>query len=121
MSRSPRRRAQVVEAPLAVTAGLGILVNALHLGQAADLDAIVRYARESGLPIFIGVMVPSRMRRPFARELDDMSADVVGRLAPTLNASGARASASGRSSAARRRADPGRGEGQAPRRRGQRP
>lgn len=81
---SRRRKAGVVEAPLAVTPGFAVLVNALHLGTGDDLDAIVRYAKASGLPVFVGVAVPTRMRGRFAVELDDLAADVVGRLAPRM-------------------------------------
>ncbi len=81
---SRRRNPAIVEAPLAVASDGAILVNAIQLGSKTDLDALVAYAEVTGLSIFVGVVVPARLRGRFTRELDDMSADVVGRLAPRL-------------------------------------
>lgn len=64
---------------------MAVLVNALHLGNQEDLDALVEQAKASGLPTFVGVAVPSTMRGKFAAEQDDMAADVVGRLGPRLH------------------------------------
>lgn len=114
---SRRRKVRVIQAPMAVTSGGDVLVNAFLLSVKNDLDAAVRVARESGLPVFIGVATPSRLRARFAAELDAATANVVGRLGPKLT-SGARGSASSRSSGAQASTRRGRVAGLAPRRQG---
>lgn len=69
---------------MAVTSAGEIVVNANQLGTQADLDAIVEYARASGMPVFMGVVVPPRLRKQVLDDMDDAAADIVGRLGPRL-------------------------------------
>jgi hypothetical protein len=62
-----------------------IVVNALQLGLGEkNIEAMLPNARAAGLSIFIGVVVPRRLRGRFVRGADDALADVVGRLGPKL-------------------------------------
>jgi hypothetical protein len=114
-------RTRVVQAPMAVTSDGMIVVNATHLAVEPTLDAAIRYAKESGHDVFVGVVVPRGLRDEFVREVDDALADVVGRLGPRLTSSAVRASASSPSSVAQASARRDRPEGRAPRPRGRRP
>lgn len=67
-----------------MTSDASIIVNANQLGTATDLDAVVRYARATGLPVFVGVVVPVGLVPGVLRDVDDALADVVGRLGPRL-------------------------------------
>jgi hypothetical protein len=78
------RKAGVVQAPLAAASDGTLLVNAAHLATKVSLAAAVRVARESGLPIFIGVALPPARAGEMMPEIDDALADVVGRLGPSL-------------------------------------
>jgi hypothetical protein len=80
---------------MALASDANIVVNAIQLGPGMSLDDVVRYAKATGSPVFVGVAVPARLRKRFVREIDDALADVVGRLGPRLTAFG-RASASSR-------------------------
>lgn len=113
VSRS--RKPRVIDASLAFASDGSILVNALQLGSGMTLNEIIGYAKASGLPIFIGVVVPPRLRERFVREFDDATADVVGRLGPRLSPDASRASASSPSSGAPASARPDRPQGPAPR------
>ena len=112
---------RVVQTPLALASDGSLLVNALQLGADDDLDAVVRLARESGLPVFVGVVVPARLRGRLAGEIDDGLADVVGRVGPLLTPSVWGESASVPSSADPVPGRPGRRDDRAPRPRGRKP
>jgi hypothetical protein len=85
-----RPRARVVQAPMAVASDGGFMVNAVQLTIGNDLDAVVRVARETGLPVFVGLIVPARLRRRILRDIDDAAADVVGRVGSRLQEQGKR-------------------------------
>ncbi len=106
---------------MAVSSEGTLLVNAIQLGSGTALTDVISYAEGTGLPVFVGVVVPKRMRPRFVRETDDALADVVGRLGPGLTPSAARGSASSRSSGARGRGGRGRRAGPAVRPQGRRP
>jgi len=105
-----RRRAMASTAPIAVASDGGVLVNASQLGTETNLEAVVGYARASGLEVFVGVVVPARHRRWFLLGVDDAAADIVGRLGPKLTGAAA-SSASGRAAAGERRGHLGRRAG----------
>ena len=118
----PRGASAILDAPIAFASDGTMLVNATHLGRGErNIDDVVGYAKATGLPVFVGVAVPARLRKRFVREIDDASADVVGRLGPKLTASGERASASSRSAGAPRRGRRGPRAGQALHQQGRRP
>jgi hypothetical protein len=71
-------------APMAVASDGTVIVNAIQLGSKTDLAAVVGYARDTGLEVFIGIVVPTRLRGWVLRNLDDALADVGGRLGPKL-------------------------------------
>ena len=94
---------------MAVTSSGDIVVNGIHLGVDDDLDAIVAYVKATGLPVFVGVVVPKGLHRKFVRELDDMAADVVGRFVRQVTGDVGREvsdRASGRRSTKRRKGQP---------------
>jgi hypothetical protein len=69
---------------MAVASDGSLIVNAGHLSVKDDLAAVVEVAEKTGLPVFVGVAVPVRLRRAVLRDIDDALADVVGRLGPRL-------------------------------------
>jgi hypothetical protein len=69
---------------MALASDGSILVNAAQLTTKDDLAAVVECARASGLPVFVGVIVPDRLRKEVLRDLDDAAADIVGRLGARL-------------------------------------
>lgn len=85
-----RCQTKVAMAPLGLASDGSIIVNANQLGTATNLDAVIGYARATGLPVFVGVVVPGELRRRVLGDVDDALADVVGRLGPKLVPSRAR-------------------------------
>jgi hypothetical protein len=81
MSRPSKK---VSTAPMGVTSAGEILVNAYQLAVGNDLSAAIEAAKASGLPVFVGLVVPSRGRARLLKDVDDAAADVVGRLGPHL-------------------------------------
>jgi hypothetical protein len=79
-----RRPTKVNTAPMAVASDGSLIVNAYQLAVGDDLAAVTEVARKSGLLVFVGVVVPERLRRDLMRDLDDAMADVVGRPGPRL-------------------------------------
>jgi hypothetical protein len=73
------RRPRIVDAPLAVTSGGGVLVNAAHLTRERGFDAAVEIARSSGRPVFVGVIATPGMTKTMLGDLDDACAEIVGR------------------------------------------
>jgi hypothetical protein len=69
---------------MAVTSAGELLVNAQQLGVTNDLDAVVEVAKASGLPMFVGVVVPRKLMRTVLRDVDNATADIVGRLGVEL-------------------------------------
>ena len=59
-------------------------MNAQQLGVTNDLDAVVEVAKASGLPMFVGVVVPRKLMRTVLRDVDNATADIVGRLGARL-------------------------------------
>jgi len=87
MSR-PSKRVSI--GPMGVASDGGIIVNAHALTNKDGLDAVVEIATKSGLGLFVGVVVPPRVHRRLLRDIDDATADVVGRLGPRLVKGGGR-------------------------------
>jgi hypothetical protein len=75
---------KVSMAPMAITSAGEVLVNAHQFTTTDDLEAAVEAARATGQPIFIGVVVPSKLTRGVMKDIDNATADVAGRLAPKL-------------------------------------
>ena len=69
---------------MAVASDGSLLVNAFQLATKESLDAVIRVARESGLSLFVGLAIPPAHTGAMFRELDDATADIVGRLGPKL-------------------------------------
>ncbi len=69
---------------MAVASDGTILVNAAQLTMSGTLASVVEVARESGLEMFVGVVVPERLLPRVLRDVDDAAADIVGRLGPAL-------------------------------------
>jgi group II intron reverse transcriptase/maturase len=98
------RRPRISMAPMAVASDGALVVNAAQLATSGSLEAIVEMAKRTGLDVFVGVVVPERLRSRVLRDLDDAAADIVGRLGPKLTGD-ASSSADAPSSAASRRGD----------------
>jgi hypothetical protein len=92
MSRRPPR---VSMAPMAVASDGALAVNAAQLTTSGSLAAIVELAERTGLDVFVGIVVPSRLRGRVLDDVDDALADVVGRLGPKITSPVVEASASG--------------------------
>jgi NAD/NADP transhydrogenase alpha subunit len=69
---------------MAVTSAGEVLVNAYQLGREDHLEAVVEAARATGLAMFVGVVIPERMRPAVMHDLDDATAAISGRLGPVL-------------------------------------
>lgn len=116
-----RRRPKVSMAPMAVTSTGEVLVNAYQLGREDHLEAVVEAARTTGLAVFVGVAILPRLREHVLDDVDDVLADVVGRLGPKLTASApSSASTSSRSAADARPGGQDRRAVRIPRRQGRR-
>lgn len=61
-----------------------IIVNAHQLTTKNGLAAAIEVATKSGLGVFVGVVVPNRLRKSVFLDIDDALSDVVGRLGPRL-------------------------------------
>jgi hypothetical protein len=72
---------------MALTSAGDILINAVEFVNQTSVDAVVKYAKGSGLEVFIGVLVPPKLRKQFTRDIDDAAADVAGRIGGKLTAS----------------------------------
>jgi hypothetical protein len=80
VSRQPR----VSKAPLAVTSDGDVAVNTYQLSVGRGLAAVIEVAKKSEGELFVGAIVPGRMRAVLLKDIDDVLADVVGRLGPHL-------------------------------------
>jgi hypothetical protein len=60
MSRPSTKR--VNTAPMAIASDGRIIVNAYPLTNRDSLSAAIKIAKESGLPVFVGIVVPEPMR-----------------------------------------------------------
>ncbi len=88
------RRATISMAQMAVASDSGVLVNVAQLTTSDSLAAILKLAERTGLHVFVGVVVPERLRKRVLRDVHDALADVVGRLGPKLTSPVVGASAS---------------------------
>lgn len=79
-----RRRPHLSTAPMAIASDGSAVVNAYQFAREDHLEAVVEAARATGLPVFVGVVVPARLVPRVLRDVDDALADVVGRLGPRL-------------------------------------
>jgi hypothetical protein len=75
---------------MAITSDGAILVNAHALTNTDSLDAAIEIVKKSGLVVFVGVVVPQRMHRRLLKDIDNATADVVGRIGPHLVKGGRR-------------------------------
>lgn len=78
------KKAKLVDDPIAITSGGQLLLNVTHLDGMADAVAAVRRLLDEGHQVFVGIAVPVGLRRQLRRDIDDATADVVGRLGPRL-------------------------------------
>jgi hypothetical protein len=69
---------------MAITSDGAIIVNTHQLTNKNSLAAAVEAATKSGLGVFVGVVVPNRLRKSVFLDIDDALSDVVGRLGPRL-------------------------------------
>ena len=58
---------EVCTAPMAVTSAGELLVNAYQLAVGNNLSAAIDVAKASGLPVFVGLVVPAGIRAQLAR------------------------------------------------------
>ena len=79
-----RSSATVSLAPMGFTSGGEVLINAAELQDNARPEALARYAASTGFAIFIGLVVPPEHRHTMARDVQDASADLAGRLGDRL-------------------------------------
>jgi len=114
------RRAKMNMAPMAVASDGALVVNTAQLTTSNSLPAIIKAAESTGLDVFIGVVVPERLRSRVLRDLNDAAADIVGRLGPTLTAPVVEASASDHAAVVEHRGRQGRHGGRPQHRRGPR-
>jgi hypothetical protein len=116
---SRRPSSKVCMAPMAVASDGSLLISVAEFQADTSIATLVRVAAATGLPIFVGVVVPHRFRARLAKDIDDAAADIAGRIGGTLTSG--RASPSGPSSAAQAPGRPDRGVRLAPHPRGRRP
>ena len=77
MSRPSKK---VSMAPLAVTSDGSLIINLTQFQNDASLEALVARAKEIGLPVFVGIVVPSAVQGASVGIVDDAAAEVAGRL-----------------------------------------
>lgn len=119
MTRRPSKK--ICMAPMAVTSAGDVLLNMAEFQDDLSPSALVRNAKAIGFALFVGVVVPERLRRRLARDIDDAAADITGRLGGMVSAGPDRESVSAPSSGAQAPGRRGPGGRQAPRPRGRRP
>lgn len=73
-----RSRSRISTAPLAVASDGAILVNAAEFALVTSFDDVVKNAKASGLPVFVGVVVAARNN--VMKAIEDAAADVAGRV-----------------------------------------
>ena len=92
----PQLDPPLLDAPMAVASDGTVLLNLTHIvADKNDLDAIIAVACATGLPVFVGVVVPVRHRARLAHDIDDALAGAAGRIGATLTSSVRGESASG--------------------------
>ncbi len=74
----------VCTAPMAVASDGSVLVNAYQLATKDGLAAAIEAARRTALVVFVGVVVPAKFGGKMAKDIDDATADVAGRLGAKL-------------------------------------
>jgi hypothetical protein len=74
----------VCTAPMAVTSAGDVVVNAVQLTMEDGLASAVEAAEKTGLPVFVGVLVPTAKLKRLLHDIDDAAADVSGRLGANL-------------------------------------
>jgi len=79
-----RRKPRLVDSPMALASDGTPLLNVTHLVDVDDPVAAVRRLLADGHTLFIGVTLPTELRREHLREVHDVLADAVGRLGPRL-------------------------------------
>jgi hypothetical protein len=114
------RRTKISMAQMAVASDGGVLVNVAQLTTSDSLAAILKLADRTGLDVFVGVVVPGRLRGRVLRDVDDALADVVGRWGPKITSPVGEASASDHAVARGHRGRRGRREERLRPRRGRR-
>lgn len=66
-------------APMALASDGALILNAAEFTVEGSITAIVGIAGKVGLPIFIGVVLPVRLRKRLLRDIDNAAADLGGR------------------------------------------
>jgi hypothetical protein len=70
---------------MAITSDGSLVVSMTHIdGDVDDVAAKLRQLLDEGHEVFVGVVVPAGLRRELDRDLEEVLADVVGRLGPRL-------------------------------------
>lgn len=89
--KSPRRRRTTTcrargprccTVPLVVALDGTTIVNAIGLSEMDDPEALLAEARATGLPVFVGVVVPPALAHGTHKDLDDALAEAAARLLP---------------------------------------
>jgi hypothetical protein len=71
-------------APVALTSAGEIVMNAAEFQNDTSPLGLLRYAENSGLVVFVGVVVPADHVKTIMRDVDDAAADITGRCGPML-------------------------------------
>ena len=83
MSRASQK---VSMAPLAITSDGTLIINLTQFQNDVRAEALVARAVASGLPVFVGIVVPPAVQRASAKIIDDAAAEVAGRIGAKLTA-----------------------------------
>ena len=81
MSAASKKKAKKVRlslAPLALTSTGELLINAAEFSLLTSFERALRAAKKSGLPIFVGLVLPARESTEAMKAIDDAAADVAG-------------------------------------------
>jgi hypothetical protein len=76
----PKAKVKMSGAPLALASDGTILVNAVEFDVKVNIDLAFEHAKMSGLPVFVGVVVPMAEVSKFTKHIDDSAADLAGHL-----------------------------------------
>lgn len=78
--RTMKKAGALLDAPMGLTSAGEVIINATHLTGTQDVAAVIARLIDKGHEVFIGVVVPSELRRELMRDIDDAGADIVGRI-----------------------------------------
>jgi hypothetical protein len=76
----PLKKPSLSDAPLAITSDGRLVINVTHLDGMARVITTAEKLVPEGSQLFVGVVVPEALKGKLVKELNDVTADVAGRV-----------------------------------------